>query len=774
MLDKKLNKIIHNAFQLSHVKNPNSDLTEQEFDDAVFNLNCMLQNWNNDGFRLFKIKEGYLPLMPGQSDYMMASQAYKKLFSVPIRSFEQIGATKIQLDTVRNMAQGLKIFITNSAQTIENQIKSFEEESGIVEFDSPVRQAIVTGSDVFYGEFHTAETPNIVQNSVFTTIEYTQTGISPEIGDTMLIQMNDEWARVQVTAISSNTITFVPQLGSGDITSSKIYFGSVVEHTVLHHAYPLGSRKVNLAEPLTDDPVNVAFNADGGLSKSIGIESIADDRMSVILNEPVAQDVLVQNGVQWLDAYLPYPSESLVKVTDFASLYQDISKVSIVDYVSYGNQEYIALFEDATVPNERVFWRPSSSQNWSEITVYQPSFNHQLMIIGSRVVMTQTQSDMMASIVDITGGGYTPFGPSVYGGVRWVVSLLGHTYFIGGSKHPSTSLRDVFRSDDVVTFSDVWQVALDSAANAVEYKGKMFCGDVFTFATSDMKTFEQLPIHADARCVVGDRMVGINANELCNYTDDGINFEQIPFVFSRESAWASTNGMSIISIYNLPESTQPNVSQIFLANDFNCMMWNMNAVVDGLCHKIKVSGNSAIFVAANEVGRMSFNIGTKANENSLMYCFGDPIGRPQEVMNIVRYDKRRQSQYPIAEIALADFKRLPHGHGEEGVTQCCFLRESEDAKLMVWGTPKEFGDFLQFSYVEPFALLLDPREVPDFPDEYLAAVIEGLAYELAKQYGAPAQDVEVLRQSAETLKQNCLLHDNESTSYRITPNMRNR
>ena len=102
----------------------------------------------------------------------------------------------------------------------------------------------------------------------------------------------------------------------------------------------------------------------------------------------------------------------------------------------------------------------------------------------------------------------------------------------------------------------------------------------------------------------------------------------------------------------------------------------------------------------------------------------------------------------------------------------CFFREAKDGIMMVWGTPKKFGEYLKFTYVEPIALLDNAKSVPDIPDEYIGAVIDGLAAELAYEYALPSDKVQMLEAKAEASKQMALLHDNETTSYIIEPNRR--
>lgn len=87
--------------------------------------------------------------------------------------------------------------------------------------------------------------------------------------------------------------------------------------------------------------------------------------------------------------------------------------------------------------------------------------------------------------------------------------------------------------------------------------------------------------------------------------------------------------------------------------------------------------------------------------------------------------------------------------------------------MMVWGTPTKFGEYLKFTYVRSVHLLGGVRDIPDFPDEYIGAVIDAFAVEMAHQYKAPDARIKELEAKAAKSMENAMLHDNEDTSYRI-------
>ncbi|MGD7651396.1 hypothetical protein, partial [Ralstonia pseudosolanacearum] len=161
--------------------------------------------------------------------------------------------------------------------------------------------------------------------------------------------------------------------------------------------------------------------------------------------------------------------------------------------------------------------------------------------------------------------------------------------------------------------------------------------------------------------------------------------------------------------------------------------------VKGRVFDIEFDSQYAYFVSDVEVQSLEYRKSVEAHDGLVAYGYGAPIGRPQEIMNVMKYSLVNLMQLPMNALALKDFLLLPHDQLNGEPVNYCFMREAEDGKMMVWGTPNKFGEYLRFSYVEPITLLSDARSTPDFPDEYYEAVEDGLAAQLACQYGAPVE-----------------------------------
>ena len=356
-------------------------------------------------------------------------------------------------------------------------------------------------------------------------------------------------------------------------------------------------------------------------------------------------------------------------------------------------------------------------------------------------------------------------------GVEDVVKF-GNKWYLFSPMNADTAERQIASTDDFLSFDTMSPAVVPSLANPVEFAGKLFIGSTTTQVTSDMQTFNAIPIYSEARCIVGDKLMNINSTQLCSYTEDGTNWHQIPFRLSQQSTWAHHDGCSFISIVDETNELQPECSQIFLTNWFE-PDWTNQMVVQGVVSSIQFYEDKAYFVSPKEVKAMTLieNYDSLEFETDL-FVYGEQIGRPQEIMNVVKYSLYGFVELPMDPVALKDYTKLPQISADGEPVSYCFFRDSKYGKMLVWGTPRKLGEYLKFTYVEPMTLLEDSSTTPDFPDEYVEAVIDGLAVQLGYEYGVPEGKMQLLTATAAESKSMAELHDNEDTSYQITPNHR--
>lgn len=677
MLDKQRDTIIKQAFRKAKITSPETDPTEAEIEDAVFSLNAMLASWNNDGFRLFKMKTGFMPLIPKVADYKLSEQAYSSFEKAQVASFNTIGATKIKVGATAGIDVGQSLVVTNNTTSETNFV------------------------DAIDGDVLTLRYP---------------LNIACSVGDTV--------------TCGATTTTLVADA-------------------------PLAVREVVTATPLLSAPATIAVKSSDSLGQVLTVEKQLDS-YTLVVSEPINESVLEAYGKIYLYADKTYAQEDIVTQDEFTG--------NILSFGVGDDGQYIEVLNEGT---KVLYFKANGADSWAAVVTSTVGIgsNFRLKTVGSNVYVMDADIGLFSIKNGVAAQLFLNHG------VEDIIEFKNKWYLFSPTDDESL-LRQLTNTSDFVTFNAMEPVFVESLKNPVEFAGRLFIGSTSTAVTSNMVEFSVVPVYSENRCVVGNKMMNINSTQLCSYTDDGVEFKQVPFRISDESHWGYKDGCSFIAIYNPAVELQPDCSQIFLTNKFE-PDWNNQMVVQGLVFDIIFANDRAYFVSPEEVKSLVLvqDYNSEDYETDL-FLYGDPIGRPQEIMNVVKYSLYGFVELPMDAVSLKDFTKLPKISADGEPVSYCFFRDTNYGKMLVWGTPTKLGEYLKFTYVEPMTLLEESTTTPDFPDEYVEAVIDGLAVQLGHEYGVPEGKMELLIATAAESKSLAELHDNEDTSYQITPNQR--
>lgn len=797
MLDKVRNNLIKHSFQLAGIISPESVPTAEELEDAAHTLNAMLQSWNNDGFRLFKIKTGYMPFISGENEYKLATQAYKNLGTSKVTSFKTIGATRVKLDSISGMSVGDKIIVINSTVSEDNTVKDIDFEKAEVTLSRPLNMAIYKDDSVFYGRLNYAKTEKRFFPASFNSVSYSDYVVIPRVGDQLFVSVEGSWSALTINAVdaANKKVTFSPSFsGNVNITSDFIVFGTSVRTANNAEDYVLTPRLLVTAG-YDFIPDSIALPSKDGLGEVAEVESVNKDNTEIVLKNAMKESTLLKLGKERIDANTIYPSQvelswkslsDLVPVEeldwgfvrelhvetkdwgfvkdphdealDWGNLTGD---AELVGFGKRANDTY-AIAMDSVTRALTLFHKPLNGE-WDLVDVEDYNLSeYNLYMANGNVYLFDMNKGLFALEDHLLNDVYTRMG------IEGIVKFKDAWYLISPIDE-DTGLRTVVSTTDFTVFSNPWTVDIPSIENEAEFAGKMFLGTPETYTTSDMKTFVKLDVYAQNRCVVGDRLLNLNVEDICSYTLDGIKFFPMPLMLSNETAWGYKDGCSFIAVYGVMTKEGYIGTQIFTANDFN-PVWTPQVSVPGKVFNIVFDDERAYFLSDITVVSIKYYKGIKV-EDTNAFGFGEKIGRPQEVMNVMKFSFDKNVELPMNPLSLKDFTLLPNKSSGEPVNYC-FFRDAKDGKMMVWGTPNKFGEYLRFAYVEPITLLEDANSTPDFPDEYYEAVEDGLAAELAYHFQLPLERIQILQAKADASKQEALLHDNEDTSYDIVPNQR--
>lgn len=753
MLEKQAERIIRESGKLAGIITPETDFTAAELDDAMYNLNCLLQSMNNDGFRLFTMETGYMPLLPMKNEYGMATEAYKSIQKARIKSIDNVGALRVQLSDLTGISVGQTIRFQNNTMSATNTVAAVNYDDKTVELENPLNMSVYVGDTVYYGLFSMADAVMVSLDTSFSTLTLENYETVPVAGQNIMFKFGSDWVRATVSSFNADTnvVSFTPAMPAGAISARVVLFGLNINVAQVTDNAVIGPRAITFHDSISFSP------------KSLGVLS---------QNSSMYDIMRVSGNVVFLEKLLP---ESLVTEVSDAYLYADraIEAKTIAEIGAFSNLEnpmflsfaissslQLALLEDEN-EQKYLYARPVVGGSWALYDLSNVSGELSgLYVAGDRAFLMTT-----AGLCDVT----TTTSATLLSDIDVeAIVKFNDAYYVISTKEGGSAARQIVKTADFVYFEDPYStLGLESVANPTEFNGKLFIGKTATTVTTDMVHFEQIPVYAENRCVVGHKMINMNSSQVCTWTEDGTNFAQLPFRESNQTACGYKNGCSVVAIVDTPSIEQePYCTQVFMTNGQD-LDWALKAVVDGVVSAIWFVGNKMYAVSNTEVKEIAITLDYAAHQEVFGLLCGEPIGRPQQLLNVVKYGFGNQTQLPMDAIPVKEYENLPHRGADGEPVTYCFLREAKDGKMFVWGTPTKFGEYLKFTYVRTLRLLDGVRDIPDFPDEYIAAVIDAFAVDLAHQYKVPSNRIQELEAKAAKSMENAQLHDNEDASYRI-------
>lgn len=793
MLEKQRNTLIKKAFESAKIIAPGTELTALEIDDAAYTLNCMLQGWSNEGFRLFNMKTGYMPLLSKKNEYKLSTEAYSRFGEAKLLSIESVGGTNISITAAEGAAPLQSIVFLNNTYSEINTISSvdYNDDGKAVSFhlDKPVDINLGQNDVAFFGSFLTATTEVKKYSSNFSSIVLSNTPQMPAIGDSMYLNYDGAWYKVFVSGVDTltNTVGFKPEFeGDGVISRPQVVYGNNVNIAFVNESNVISPRKINVSD-VGFYPKEISIVSDNEGSDVISVQSVHGK--SMLLSAPVPESVLNKISYSFVNGGKVYTSKELLKwsqipqkilnyVLDWGSVTEIPASESIswgyVSDVVLGVKDFGTLTGSAKIngfAKTKGGIYVSVKTNDSCFVLFSNNYNDWSVVLEAKdaKLFKYEEKVYVYNVPDglVRVDGIVPV--TVFEGflVKDIIDFSGTIYLISEDGDEG---KFISYTKDFLVFSDTYSVNNVDFSNPVQYKGKMYVGKNKTLVTSNMKDFFDINVFSENRAVIGAVLQNFNTSEMCSYTTDGVYFTPMPEASMNVTKTFNFNGCSFISVYGVITKDGSVGSQVFSVNEFGDQ-WTPQIVISGKVFDIQESDKKITIVSDTEVQELDVIVDFKVSEAEV-YLYGDSIGRPQEIMNVVKYGLKNGVQLSMEELALKDYSQLPHIKADGEPVSYCFFRDAKDGTMMVWGTPKKFGEYLKFTYVEPIALLDNAKSVPDIPDEYVGAVIDGLAAELAYEYALPTDKVQLLEAKAEASKQLALLHDNEMTSYTIEPNRR--
>lgn len=133
---------------------------------------------------------------------------------------------------------------------------------------------------------------------------------------------------------------------------------------------------------------------------------------------------------------------------------------------------------------------------------------------------------------------------------------------------------------------------------------------------------------------------------------------------------------------------------------------------------------------------------------------------PLHILQAVRIDSAQGTRISMEVVADYNYNLLPANSSGTPI-QVNYQPRVNQGTVKVWPTPDAYAASnvsVQLTYLRPIEYFNSSSDTADFPEEWVSAIIYGLAVRLAPEYGLPLPDRQLLMKEADTYLQ--LAEDN--------------
>ncbi|WP_213775117.1 hypothetical protein [Bradyrhizobium sp. dw_78] len=123
--------------------------------------------------------------------------------------------------------------------------------------------------------------------------------------------------------------------------------------------------------------------------------------------------------------------------------------------------------------------------------------------------------------------------------------------------------------------------------------------------------------------------------------------------------------------------------------------------------------------------------------NTITYT--KPLLRPLRVVDARRYQMQSRIETPMTRMSRLDYRDLPNKSNVGEPTSFFYDPQLGLGQLYVWQAPLDNTDAVKFTWYRQIQDFTNAADTPDLPQEWIGALIWGLALEIAPEYDVPVQ-----------------------------------
>lgn len=131
--------------------------------------------------------------------------------------------------------------------------------------------------------------------------------------------------------------------------------------------------------------------------------------------------------------------------------------------------------------------------------------------------------------------------------------------------------------------------------------------------------------------------------------------------------------------------------------------------------------------------------GAAASGNRVV-AYTTKLVRPLKIISARRYNYDSDIETPLNEMSRIEYREMPNKTTESTVTAFSYERRggaNTTGLLNVWPQPSDVSDAIKFTFARPIQDFSAAGNDPDLPQEWLKALIDGLAVEMADEFDVP-------------------------------------
>ena len=159
--------------------------------------------------------------------------------------------------------------------------------------------------------------------------------------------------------------------------------------------------------------------------------------------------------------------------------------------------------------------------------------------------------------------------------------------------------------------------------------------------------------------------------------------------------------------------------------------------------------------------------GSKAT--STVFTFTKLVDRPNRVLSTRRKTFGQNNEIPVSSWSRNQYFNQVNKLSRGTVVNSYYSPQLNNGRIYVWQTADNVNNLLRFTFERPMQDLLIGDNNLDMPNEWLEAVVYGLAYRLSDDYNTPPAKADRVGQKAIAFLDDLLGWDEEMESLNLQP-----